>query len=517
MTRRRAAKYRRISDDREGRELGITRQDEDLDALAERENLVYVADYVDNDISASTRSTKRRPEYEQMLADAEAGHFEVIAAYTTGRLTRRPMEHEAQIKLAEHHGIEFVYVKSPSFNLKDSAGRRVARILAANDAGEAEDISERVERDVRRRAEAGEFHGGTPPFGIDGDREIVKGKLRYVRFRHHTTDAPRVRDAVRRLLAGETAYGIAKELGMQRRTLLRALVNPAIAGLREYNGELFPTPWEPIVDRDDWQRVREILADPSRRKSETNQRKYMLSGLVYHECGYRMTSTSAKSTEGPTYECNPGRNPSGGCGRGRIVMRPLEAYIAEQVFVRLDSPALQQAMARDREGVNDTERELRKAVRDDEDALTRLGDERDDNLINEAEYRRRRARLTDRLEANRAALDKATRAQVHTRLPSGTQLRAIWAEQDQIIRDAENSKPKRTEVIRAANTWKRTILASVIERIEIGPQPINPETGRLFTSAPPRRRGEDEEAWRQRFELHRAKVFSERVTVTWLV
>ncbi|MFD6771183.1 recombinase family protein [Micromonospora chalcea] len=215
MTPRRAAKYRRISDDREGRELGITRQDEDLDELAEREDLVYVAEYVDNDISASTRSKKRRPDYDRMMADAKAGAFEVIAAYTTGRLTRRPREHEDLIDLAKDHGIEFKYIRSPSFDLTTAQGRRIARTLAAQDAGEAEDISERVERDVRRRAEAGEFHGGNLPFGIDGDREIVKGKLRYVRFRHHTTDAPRVKDAVRRLLAGELVYGISKDFGMQ--------------------------------------------------------------------------------------------------------------------------------------------------------------------------------------------------------------------------------------------------------------------------------------------------------------
>lgn len=497
MTPRRAAKYRRISDDREGRELGVTRQDDDLDAFAERENLVYVAEYVDNDISASTRSKKRRPGYEQMLADAKAGQFEVIAAYTTGRLTRRPREHEDLIDLATGHGIEFKYIRSPSFDLTTAQGRRIARTLAAQDAGEAEDIAERVERDVRRRAEAGEFHGGSLPFGIDGDREIVKGKLRYVRFRHHTTNAARVRKAVRRLLAGEKVYGIAKDYGMQPRTLKRALVNPAIAGLRKYNDQLLPAPWESIVDRKDWERVCEILGDPSRRKSETNQRKYMLSGLVYHDCGNRMTSTSATRTEGPTYECNPNKLNTGGCGRGRIVMRPLEKYIAEQVFTRLDSPELRKAMAREREGTDDTERELRKAIKDDEESLVRLGDERDDNLISEAEYRRRRARLTDRLEANQAALDKATRGRVYTNLPTGTELRAVWDTKD--------------------DTWKRTVLASVIDRIEVGPHPINPETGRLFTSAPSRRRGETEEAWRDRFELHRAKVFAQRVTVTWLV
>ncbi|WP_247683356.1 hypothetical protein [Micromonospora sp. D93] len=88
--------------------------------------------------------------------------------------------------------------------------------MAAQDVGEAEEISERVERDVKRQAWAGEFHGGLLPFGIDGERQIVKGKLRYVRFWHHTTDAPRVTDAVRRVLAGESLYGIAKDFGMSR-------------------------------------------------------------------------------------------------------------------------------------------------------------------------------------------------------------------------------------------------------------------------------------------------------------
>ncbi|GAA3753523.1 zinc ribbon domain-containing protein [Micromonospora maritima] len=91
------------------------------------------------------------------------------------------------------------------------------------------------------------------------------------------------------------------------------------------------------MDRDDWQRVCEILDDPSRRRSETNQRKYMLSGLVFCHCGNRMTSTSAKRTEGPTYECSPDKLNKDGCGGTRNVMQPREEYIAEQVFARLDS------------------------------------------------------------------------------------------------------------------------------------------------------------------------------------
>ncbi|KIR64745.1 recombinase family protein [Micromonospora haikouensis] len=496
MTVRNAAIYCRISHDREGRALGVAKQEEDCRALAERLGWEVGHVFVDNDLSASVHGKKPRPGFEDMIRRVEAGEFNAVLAWSTSRLTRRPMEHERLIPLFWERKIPISTVKAGDIDYTTARGRSRARDDARRDAEEAEETSERVERDVQRRAEAGEFHGGHLPFGIDADREIIRGKVKYVRFRHHTTDAPRVRDAARRLLAGETVYGIAKDFGMQPRTLKRAITNPAIAGLREYNGQFYPTPWEPIVDREDWERVCEILSDPSRRTSETNQRKYMLSGLVYCHCGNRMTSTSAKRTEGPTYECSPTKT-GGGCGRARIVMRPLEEYIAEQVFTRLDSPDLREAMARESGGVDDKERELRKAVMDDEQRLVELANERDDNLIGEAEYRRRRARLTDRLEANRMTLERTTRKRARTNPPPGAELRAVWADKGSV--------------------WKRTILASIIERIDIGPHPVNPDTGRLFTSAPPRRKGEDHEAWRKRFDLHRARVFASRVYVTWLV
>ncbi|MET0493740.1 MAG: recombinase family protein, partial [Actinoplanes sp.] len=134
-----AAIYTRISDDREGRELGVQRQRDDCTALAERLGLTVYRVYEDNDIGASTRSRKPRPEYQELLAGARSGAFSTVIAYTSSRLTRRPREHEGLIELAERHGTKFQYVASPSFDLNTSAGRRIARILAANDAGEAED------------------------------------------------------------------------------------------------------------------------------------------------------------------------------------------------------------------------------------------------------------------------------------------------------------------------------------------------------------------------------------------
>jgi DNA invertase Pin-like site-specific DNA recombinase len=99
--------YLRISDDREGRELGVGRQEQDCLQLAARLRCPVHDVYKDNDISASTRSRKARPEYQRLLADARAGHVATVIAYTSGRLTRRPREHEDLIELAERHGVRF--------------------------------------------------------------------------------------------------------------------------------------------------------------------------------------------------------------------------------------------------------------------------------------------------------------------------------------------------------------------------------------------------------------------------
>lgn len=70
-----AAVYARISDDTEGRAAGVGRQTEDCLALAERLGweLSPLSPFIDNDISASTRSSARRPAFESLIELVEAG------------------------------------------------------------------------------------------------------------------------------------------------------------------------------------------------------------------------------------------------------------------------------------------------------------------------------------------------------------------------------------------------------------------------------------------------------------
>jgi site-specific DNA recombinase len=157
--------YCRISKDREGEALGVNRQEEDCRKLADRLGALVGRVYIDNDISASTRSKKRRPEYEDMLEATRHGDWDLILSYSNSRLTRRPLELEGLIVLHERTGVRINTVVSGSDDLSTADGRMIARIKAAVDAAEAERTAERVARALQQRRENGKPAGGQPIFG----------------------------------------------------------------------------------------------------------------------------------------------------------------------------------------------------------------------------------------------------------------------------------------------------------------------------------------------------------------
>ena len=85
-----AAVYCRISQDREGAGLGVTRQEADCRALCERRGWTVVEVYTDNDVSAY--SGKPRPNWARLIEDVRAGHIGAIVGWHVDRLTRSPRE-----------------------------------------------------------------------------------------------------------------------------------------------------------------------------------------------------------------------------------------------------------------------------------------------------------------------------------------------------------------------------------------------------------------------------------------
>src|SRR4051794_37414656 len=125
----RVAVYCRISSDR-GERHGVERQREDCLARAEREGWEIVWDqvenrdtFIDDDISASTKSRKARPAYKRMIRRVELGEIDVILSYSNSRLTRRPLELEDLIQLHHTTGTRICTIVSGDDDLSTSDGR----------------------------------------------------------------------------------------------------------------------------------------------------------------------------------------------------------------------------------------------------------------------------------------------------------------------------------------------------------------------------------------------------------
>lgn len=323
-----AAIYARISDDREGRALGVERQEADCRALAMRLGLAVVGIYCDNDISASTRSRKERPRYRQLLLDAAAGEFRVVVAATSSRITRKPREFEDLIDLAESHGVRFEFDKSPRFDLNTADGRMMARIMAAADAAEAERIGERTARKLAERAAAGKPHGGQRPYGWEPDRMTIReSEAEIIRWGvSQTLGGVPLRTQFREL--NERGVGNSRGGAWTHSTYRGVLTTARHAGLMPDGS---PAMWPAIVSPDHHRALVRLLSAPERVTTPGRGGKlHLLSGLARCGlCGGPLRVGKGKG--GPVYRCYP----SGEIQRSK---EHLDALVLRVIAERLRLP-----------------------------------------------------------------------------------------------------------------------------------------------------------------------------------
>jgi site-specific DNA recombinase len=337
----RAGIYARISSDREGDNLAISRQLQDCELLAATKDWQVVERYVDSDISAY--GGKRRPEYERMLEEIEAGVVEAVVVYHADRLHRHPRELEDFIDLCQRHKTRLATVTGET-DLATHDGQLIARIQGAVARKESDDKSRRIRRKHEELAQAGRVSGGgTRPFGYEADKRTLR-----------PDEAATIRDCVRRVLAGDSLRSLCTDLNRDGvrtvtgrqwspQTLRRLLLSARISGQREHKGEIVAkAEWPAIITPAETQRLRAKLQDPDRRTNRS-ARRYLLARLLRcGNCGSRLYSRPRENGS-RRYVCASGPG-FGGCGKLTIVAEPLEQFILEAVLHRLDSAELPKAL-----------------------------------------------------------------------------------------------------------------------------------------------------------------------------
>jgi DNA invertase Pin-like site-specific DNA recombinase len=288
-----AGVYLRQSRYQNGSGLAVARQREDCLKLC-RDRGWAPTEYLDNDVSAY--SGKKRPAYERMLTDIEAGKLNAVVVWDLDRLHRRPIELEHFIDLADTHHLALATVSGDT-DLGTDSGRLFARIKGAVARSEGERKSARQRRAQLQAAERGLPAGGPRAFGYERDGITVR-----------ENEAQALRQAYASLLAGRSMVGIARDLDAAGFVTARlgkrfnhsaaraVLINPRNAGLRAYRGEIVGlAAWPANVDEDTWRAAHALLTDSERRRGPgSSARKWLLGGLAL--CGRCDDGTTVKVT-----------------------------------------------------------------------------------------------------------------------------------------------------------------------------------------------------------------------------
>lgn len=276
----RTAVYLRISEDRKGEELGVTRQREDCLALCSARNFTDPVVFQDNDISAT--KGRARPAYEDLTRHISSGDFKRVVVYHTSRIWRNPRQRLDGRELFRKMGVALIPVKGPELDFTSAHGRMIADFIGAVDTAEVEISGERKSRAMIQKAQNGEYLGGKKAYGISEDGKSLIDE-----------EANRIRCWYKSLLAGGSIASMAKESGKHHSSVANILKAPRNAGLRILHGERYSTPHPAIVSEDVWMAAVAILRNPQRSQhTQGNASKWFGSGLYF--CG-RCKTQSVKS------------------------------------------------------------------------------------------------------------------------------------------------------------------------------------------------------------------------------
>ena len=450
--------YTRVSLDRTGEALAVSRQEADCRKLAKSLGLRVVQVYTDNDISAT--SGKVRPGFEAML-DAQPT---AIIAWHQDRLLRLTRDLERVIAL----NVPVYTVTAGTLDLTTPAGRAVARTVAAWSQYEGEQKATRqVAANVQRAASG--VHNGRVGYGYrrEGSGMVLD-----------PAESEAIREAVRRVLDGESLRSVCKRLNergvpsprtaernrareqarAEKRpeptystpdplwnstTLRQMLLRANLAGLIVHRKQVVgrtPADAPRIIDEDTHERLKAVLTDPTRRTAPAGREpKHLLAGIA--RCG---RPTEALDDDGEPIPCGgkmvraPGRwttTKTGGtkrqppsyvcfeCTRVRRKQEPVDELVEETIIAWLtDKPSAAKLLTKGDPAALQAARDALDAI---DARLANAADMFAAGHIDAAQL----TRITERLRSDRAQaaadVDRALPAAVPADL-IGANARQVW-------------------------------------------------------------------------------------------
>ena len=492
MEPNRAAIYARVSDKSQDAEdkTSISEQISDMEAHCKRRGLTIVARYQE----VGRGWSKKRPEFQRMLADARKGRFDTIVCWKSDRLSRGMYPAAALMEVVEAHRINLQAVM-------DAIDMKTFGLMAAIGKIELDNFRERSSMGKRGTAKQGRVPTGNLPYGYrigdDGRPEVVEEQAEVVRriFHMYVHEGLRAYSIAVRLTDEGIPTHSGKLLWLQSR-VHHILGNATYTGSWVYGKyrhvstedgmKIYDQPRDTwieipipqVIDDETWERAQALKKQRSRKANRNTNVLYLLQHLLKcGECGHNFHARCARTTtnvhngkkyryELPTpsryYKCNGMQSMHLDCReRPYIRAERLEEPIWSEVKRVIQNPDLivagidmfdTQASSGLEDEIAQAEQDVR-SIQMEEDRAIRLFVS---GKITEAQLDLQRRFITERLESARAKLDD-----YRAREASGTEKRRLM---ETVLAWARNVGEGIDEL---TDEQRREILQMVVEQVVI--------------------------------------------------
>lgn len=273
--------------------------------------------------SRSARIDNNRPLFSRMLKRIQAGEAQGVVVVHIDRLARNMIELGELTKLMQQKFL--LEMRTPSATYRTTADLLQVEILGVFAAQYSRELSDKVNAGFKSKLLRGEYLSQAPLGYLNTPNGLVPDSVRapYIQeaFRLYSTGdiplkklAQHLYEAGFRTKAGRRAY---------KSVIERILKNKVYCGLLNHKGVLYPAKHEPLVSKELFDTVQDVLT--GRNRSKKYKHDFLYRDYLYCSvCGCKMTATIKKGKY-KYYYCTNGK---GKCSQHESYQREKQVFSA---------------------------------------------------------------------------------------------------------------------------------------------------------------------------------------------
>ena len=351
--------YARVSTDMDAQLNSLENQVQYYTELIQsKPNWIFVPGYIDEGISGGT--TKKRDDFNRMIADAKAGRFDFIITKEISRFSRSTLDSIQYTQALLDYNVG-VFFQNDNINTLDSDSEFRLVVMAGVAQDEIRKLSERIKFGFRQSIKNGRVLGNDKLYGYDkkdcvmtineGEAEIV-----CTIFDLYANHGLGIRKISQRLL--EMGYTSREGNAFNQLTIRHMLENPKYKGwycgnktqsldyrtkkkafLDESEWVMYPDPTIPVIVPEElWDRANAIYKERSRQMKQhargaTYHNRYPYSGKIWceeHGTTYHRQVLPKKNGATEAWQCKVYRAKGrAGCLAPQVRSEELDQIMAE--------------------------------------------------------------------------------------------------------------------------------------------------------------------------------------------